>query len=87
MLFGRAVSQVSLILSNHCATVECFEVSCPAPHQEHKLPGTSPSLYRELTQGPERGCQPACPAASGPFFGLTCSLFPRSVSITDAAFW
>ena len=67
MLFGRAVSKVSLILSNHCATVECFGVSCPAPHQEHRLPGTSPSSYRELTQGLERGCQPACPVASGPF--------------------
>ena len=51
MLFATAVSQVFLIQSNHCATVECFGVSCPAPHQEHRLPGPSPSSYRELTQG------------------------------------
>ena len=32
---------------------------------------------RELTQGPERGCQPAGPAASRPFLGLTCLFLPR----------
>ena len=31
---------------------------------------------RELTQGPERGCQPARPAASGPVLGLTCLFLP-----------
>ena len=31
---------------------------------------------RELTRGPERGCQPARPAASGPVLGLTCLFLP-----------
>ena len=75
MLFSTPVSELSLIQSNHCATVECFGVSCPAPHQEHKLPGTSPSSYRELTQGLERGCQPACPVASGPFLASPALYF------------
>ena len=35
---------------------------------------------RELTQGLERGCQPARPAASRAFLRLTCSVSPRSVS-------
>ena len=77
---------VSLLQSNQCAVVECFGVSCSAAHQQHRLPGESPSSCREqksgswLTQGLERGCQPARPAASGPFLGLTCSVSPRSVS-------
>ena len=75
MLFSTAVSQVSLIQSNHCAAVECFGVSCPAPNQEHRLPGTSPSSYREVTQGPEQGCQPACTEASGPFLGSPALYF------------
>ena len=32
---------------------------------------------RELTQGPEWGCQPAPSAASRPFHGLTCLFLPR----------
>ena len=32
---------------------------------------------RELTQGPERGCQPARPVASRPFLRLTCLFLPR----------
>ena len=83
MLFATVVSQVFLIQSNHCAAVECFRVSCPAPHQEHSLPGPSPSSYREVTQGPERGCQPAHPVASGPFLGSPALFFPgRSLSRT-----
>ena len=57
-------------------------MSCPARHQEHRLPGASPSScrgteIRELTQGPERGCQPARPVASRPFLRLTCLFLPR----------
>ena len=45
------VSQVSLTQSNQCAKVECFGVSCPECHQEHRLPGVSPSSCGEQKSG------------------------------------